>query len=132
MKRLQPVIWMKGTFLSPHHLQTQDRFIESTLQFQTEALSFAPWGFLELKINQEALSAGSFAIASASGIFPDGLVFDMPDADPLPTPKQLADCFEPDQQTLDIYLAIPHYRERLLFRPGASGHPCRSDGCSSL
>ena len=36
----------------------------------------------------------------------------MPDADPLPPPKPLADCFEPDQQTLDIYLAIPHYRER--------------------
>jgi type VI secretion system protein ImpJ len=112
MKRLQPVIWMKGTFLSPHHLQTQDRFIESTLQFQTEALSFAPWGFRHLKINQEALAAGSFAIASASGIFPDGLVFDMPDADPLPPPKALADCFEQDQETLDIYLAIPNYRER--------------------
>jgi type VI secretion system protein ImpJ len=112
MKRLQPVIWMKGTFLSPHHLQTQDRFIESTLQFQTEALSFAPWGFRELKINQEALSAGSFAIATAAGIFPDGLVFDMPDADPLPAPKALANCFEPDQESLDIHLAIPHYRER--------------------
>jgi type VI secretion system protein ImpJ len=112
MKRLQPVIWMKGTFLSPHHLQTQDRFIESTLQFQTEALSFAPWGFRHLKINEESLTAGYFAISSASGIFPDGLVFDMPDADPLPAPKLLADSFEQDQQTLDLYLAIPHYRER--------------------
>src|ERR1700738_2046400 len=103
MKRLQPVIWMKGTFLSPHHLQTQDRFIESTLNFQTEALSFAPWGFQHLQINQEALSSGYFAIASASGIFPDGLVFDMPDSDPLPSPKALAGAFEQDQTTLDIY-----------------------------
>lgn len=103
---------MKGTFLSPHHLQTQDRFIESTLQFQTEALSFAPWGFAKLKINQESLAAGYFSIASASGIFADGLVFDMPDSDPLPAPKLLTDCFEPDQESLDIYLAIPHYQER--------------------
>ncbi len=112
MKRLQPVIWMKGTFLSPHHLQTQDRFIESTLQFQTEALSFAPWGFQHLKIDQGALAAGSFAVSRAGGMFPDGLVFDMPDADSLPPPKQLAGCFEQDQNALDIYLAIPSYRER--------------------
>jgi type VI secretion system protein ImpJ len=112
MKRLQPVIWMKGTFLSPHHLQTQDRFLESTLQFQLEALNFTPWGFKSLQVNHEALTAGYFGIASASGIFPDGLLFDMPNADPLPAPKPLADCFESDQNTLDIYLAIPHYRER--------------------
>lgn len=112
MKRLQPVIWMKGTFLSPHHLQTQDRFLESTLQFQTDSLAFAPWGFKSLNLNQEALASGYFAIASASGIFPDGLLFDMPDSDPLPPPKPLADCFEPDQTAIDAYLAIPHYRER--------------------
>ncbi len=112
MKRLQPVIWMKGTFLSPHHLQMQDRFLESTLQFQLDALTFAPWGFRTLLLNQEALAAGYFGIASASGIFPDGLLFDTPDADPLPAPKPLADCFEPDQTALDVYLAVPHYRER--------------------
>ena len=112
MKRLQPVIWMKGTFLSPHHLQTQDRFLESTLQFQTDSLAFAPWGFKTLQLNQDALASGYFAIADASGIFPDGLLFDMPDSDPLPPPKPLADCFEPDQTAIDVYLAIPHYRER--------------------
>ena len=26
--------------------------------------------------------------------------------------QAVADCFEPDQTTLDIYLAVPHYRER--------------------
>ena len=54
MKQLQPVIWMKGTFLSPQHLQTQDRFIENSLQFQLESLSFQPWGFESLAIDQEA------------------------------------------------------------------------------
>lgn len=112
MKRLQPVIWMKGTFLSPQHLQTQDRFIESTLQFHMDALSFAPWGFQRLQINQEALEAGYFALAAASGIFPDGLIFDVPDSDPPPPPKPLAEAFEPQQDTLEVYLGIPHYRER--------------------
>ncbi|MGH7836340.1 MAG: type VI secretion system baseplate subunit TssK, partial [Candidatus Binataceae bacterium] len=103
---------MKGTFLSPQYLQTQDRFIESMLQFRTESLSFAPWGFARLQIDQAALSAGYLAIADAAGIFPDGLLFDIPDSDPPPSPKPLADAFDPEQETLDVYLAIPHFRDR--------------------
>jgi len=112
MKRLQPVIWMKGTFLSPHYLQTQDRFTESTLEFSMDALSFAPWGFKRLQVNQDALDTGTFALTDAAGIFPDGLIFDIPDSDPSPSPKPLIDSFEPDQKTLDVFLAIPHYRDR--------------------
>ncbi len=112
MKRLQPVIWSKGTFLTPQHLQSQELFIESALQFHLESLNFRPWGFTRLEVNQEALAAGQFALAAAEGIFPDGLAFDIPNSDPGPPPKPLAQFFEPDQESLDIYLAIPHYRER--------------------
>jgi type VI secretion system protein ImpJ len=112
MKRLQPVIWMKGTLLSPQYLQMQDRFLESAMQFQLEALNFSPWGLRRLQLNQEALGAGYVAIADAAGIFPDGLLFDIPEADAAPPPKPLADCFEADQKKLDVYLAIPHYRDR--------------------
>jgi type VI secretion system protein ImpJ len=112
MKQLQPVIWMKGTFLSPQHLQTQDRFLENALRFQIEALSYQPSGFTMLRIDQEALAGGALAIAAASGIFPDGLMFDVPNSDPPPPPVQLVDSFEPDSDTLDVYLAIPSHRER--------------------
>ncbi len=112
MKRLQPVIWTKGTFLSPQHLQLQDRFLENLLQFQLESLSFRPWGFASLSISQEGLAAGTLGISSGSGMLPDGLLFDIPASDPAPEPKQLADCFEQDQTSLDIYLAVPQYRER--------------------
>src|ERR1017187_3164086 len=112
MKRLQPVIWTKVTFLSPQHLQLQDRFLEDLLQFHLDSLSFRPWGFRSLQIGREALAAGSLAISSASGIFPDGLLFDIPGSDSAPPPKLLADCLEPDQTTLDIYLSVPQYRDR--------------------
>ncbi|HYZ84040.1 MAG TPA: type VI secretion system baseplate subunit TssK [Bryobacteraceae bacterium] len=112
MKQLQPVIWMKGTFLSPQHLQTQDRFIENTLQFHLESLNFAPWGFTNLAVNQEALAAGQFALSAATGMLSDGLLFDIPGSDAAPPPIQLADLFEQDQNELDIHLAIPHHRER--------------------
>jgi type VI secretion system protein ImpJ len=112
MKSLQPVIWMKGTLLSPQYLQTQDRFLESALQFRLEALAFSGWGFRRLQLNHEALAAGYISIAEASGIFPDGLLFDIPDADSAPAPKALEGCFEADQKTLDVFLAIPHFRDR--------------------
>src|SRR5690349_20530986 len=59
MRRLQPVIWTKGTLLNPQHLQMQDRFLESNLEFQLNSLAFRPWGFSRLQIDQEALSNGS-------------------------------------------------------------------------
>ena len=112
MRQLQPVIWSKGTFLTPQHLQTRDRFLESVLQFRLEALNFCPWGFQELRIDQEALAGGNLAVTRAVGLFPDGLPFDIPDSDPAPAPKPLAPYFEAEQTSADIYLAIPQHRER--------------------
>ncbi len=112
MKRLQPVIWTKGTFLTPQHLQVQDRFLEDALQFRLEALKFCPWGFSELVIDQQKLAAGDFAISRASGIFPDGLLFDIPDADPAAASRSLAELFEPGVRSVDVYLTVPDYRQR--------------------
>ncbi len=112
MKRLQPVIWTNGTFLTPQHLQLQDRFLEDTLQFRLEALKFCPWGFTELVIDQQKLSTGDFAISRASGIFPDGLLFDIPDADAAPASRSLAELFEPGTKNMDVYLTVPDYRQR--------------------
>jgi type VI secretion system protein ImpJ len=110
MRQMQPVLWTKGVLLSPQHLQAQDRFFEDQLHFQLAALSNCPWGFHRLELDREALAGGSVAVSRASGIFPDGLPFDFPDADHAPGPKPMAGCWEPDQQTLDIYLAVPEHR----------------------
>jgi type VI secretion system protein ImpJ len=112
MKLLQPVIWSKGTFLTPQHLQAQDRFIESLLRFQLDALEFRPWGFRRLVIDREALAAGTFSVSQAAGIFPDGLLFDIPEADAAPPPRPIIEAFEPGEDKLDVFLAVPSYRER--------------------
>ncbi|MGA3211634.1 MAG: type VI secretion system baseplate subunit TssK [Terriglobales bacterium] len=112
MKQLRPVIWTKGTFLTPQHLQLQDRFIEDSLHFELQALSFRPWGFTEVAIDQQKLSDGHFVISRAGGIFPEGLMFDIPDADAAPESKHIAELFEPNQEMLDVYLALPEYRPR--------------------
>ena len=111
-KQLQPVIWTKGTFLTPQHLQVQDRYTEDILKFRLQTLKFCPWGFKELMINREMLTKGQLAISRASGIFPDGLLFDIPDADDPPPSKALAELFDEDTKSLDVYLSIPDFRPR--------------------
>lgn len=110
MRQLQPVLWTKGVILSPQHLQTQDRFLEDVIEFQLSALTPFPWGFSRLEIDREALAGGAFALSAAAGILPDGLLFDLPYADPAPPPRPLEGCWEPDQAFLEVYLAIPEYR----------------------
>ena len=104
------MIWAKGTFLSPQHLQAQDIFHEDLLQFRTDALNSFPWGFRTLTINREALAAGDFAIDTASGIFPDGLVFEIPESDTAPASKPLASYFSVTHDTVDVHLAVPAWR----------------------
>ncbi len=112
MRRLEPVIWTKGTFLNPQHLQSQDRFLEETLQFDLQALEFRPWGFTHLRVDQAALAAGNLVIAEAAGIFPDGLPFEIPDSDPSPAAKPLADQFQAEVESVGVYLTVPRYRDR--------------------
>ena len=120
MRQLQPVLWTKGVLLTPQHLQAQDRHHEDTLAFQIGALLFCPWGFAELTFDHAALEAGTLVINSASGRFPDGLLFDAPAAGPTPAPKLIADAFGADQRSVMAYLAIPEYRPgaRNITRPG--------------
>jgi type VI secretion system protein ImpJ len=110
MRQLQPVLWTKGVLLSPQHLQTQDRFLEDVLEFQLSSLLAFPWGLSRVEVDRESLTGGAFALSSAAGILPDGLLFDCPAADPLPPPRPLDDCWEPDQRSLDIFLTVPEYR----------------------
>jgi type VI secretion system protein ImpJ len=112
MKQLQPVLWTKGTFLTPQHLQVQDRFVEDSLNFRLQALKFCPWGFTSITIDQERLADGDFLLSKAAGIFPDGLLFDLPDTDPAPPSKALGEFFDPGTKSIDLYLTVPDYRIR--------------------
>jgi len=45
-------------------------------------------------------------------MFPDGLLFDIPDSDAAPPPRNIVDCFDADKDTLDVFFVIPSYREK--------------------
>jgi len=112
MKQLEPIVWTKGAFLTPQHLQRQGRYLEDVLRFQCESLCFRPWGFRSLEISPTALEAGTFGISRASGIFPDGLLFDIPDSDSAPPPRPLTHPPARDREIFEVYLAVPQYHDR--------------------
>lgn len=110
MRQMQGVLWTKGLLLSPQHLQLHDRYFEDQLEFQMGALSRYPWGFSELTVDPEALEGGVISVPRAAGIMEDGLIFDFPDADSAPESKNLNDYWQPDQNRMMVFLAIPEYR----------------------
>ena len=110
MRHMQPVLWTKGVLLTPQHLQAQDRYHEATLAFQVGAIAFCPWGVSRLAFDYEALSGGTIVVTSATGRFPDGMLFDAPAGGPTPSPKAVDTAFEPDQRSLLVSLAVPEYR----------------------
>jgi type VI secretion system protein ImpJ len=110
MRQLQPVVWSKGVFLSPQHLQAQDRFFEDTLRFLSGAVSYCNWGFSTLQIDSAGLIEGRLSITQASGIFPDGLMLDLPNSDPLPASRTLEECFATGRNTCAFFLAVPQDR----------------------
>ena len=109
MRQLQPVIWSKGTFLSPQHLQAQERFVEDSARFYFDSLNARSWGFREIQIDTKALSEGRLAITRASGIFPDALPLDIPASEYPPPARVLDDCFLDGRQSCIFYLAVPEY-----------------------
>ena len=109
MRQLQPVIWSKGTFLSPQHLQAQERFVEDSARFYLDSLNARSWGFREIQIDTKALSEGRLAITLASGIFPDALPLDIPASEYPPPARILDECFQDGRQSCTFYLAVPEY-----------------------
>src|SRR5436190_12955035 len=112
MKNRHRVVWTKGMFLNPQHFQTQDQYVEETLQFRFATTNYANWGVTALSIEAEALANGIFRLAECRGIMPDGLAFHMPDIDELPPSREIADFFSPSDKELDVYLSIAEPRQK--------------------
>lgn len=109
-------------FLTPQHFQTQDHFVEDTLQFRFSASQFANWGVTELTVDVEALANGLFRLNTCNGIMPDGESFQIPDVDGMPASRAVIPHFPPTREALDVFLAIPELRPRARNTtiPGAS------------
>ena len=72
--------------------------------------SFRNWGFSSLQIDGTGLSEGQLNVSQASGVFPDGLMLDMPASDAPPRSRTLDECFHDGNNRCAFYLAIPQDR----------------------
>lgn len=106
MRYLSQVVWSEGMHLSPQHFETQSRYFEDLLWFLNSHLRSYPWGFLSLGLDAEAVRNGLLAFRHASGIFPDGLSFEIPESDPAPEPLRLPDLFGPLDSSVTVQLRV--------------------------
>lgn len=111
MKQLSRVVWSEGMYLGPHHFQVQGRYFEDSIRFAASSLWFEPWGMVGCDLDSEALINGTISILHARGIFPDGLPFHMPQHDPLPPTRNIADEFPMTRDRVTVYLTVPSRRE---------------------
>jgi len=94
-------------YLGPHHFQTQSRYFEDSIAFVVASLWHQPWGFLHLELDQKAIQNGTVNVSHASGIFADGLAFEVPNSDPAPPARNVLDVFPSTDAILPLYLAVP-------------------------
>jgi type VI secretion system protein ImpJ len=111
MKFLSRVVWSEGMYLSPHHFQTQSRYFEDSMAFLAASLWREPWGLLHAELDQKAMRNGTAVLLHASGIFPDGLAFEIPNSDPTPEPRNLLEVFPSTDAVLPLYLTVPSRRD---------------------
>ncbi|WP_207000314.1 type VI secretion system baseplate subunit TssK [Trinickia mobilis] len=97
------VIWSEGMFLQPQHLQQHDRYLQTQLETRASGLRPYSWGFASLELDEQLLKLGKVALASCSGVFPDGTPFNLPADDDLPLPLDVP---EGTRNTL-VTLALP-------------------------
>lgn len=103
------VVWSQGMFLQPHHFQQEGRYNERLIDTRVRAVSPYAWGFTELQLDDSLLALGRVGIARASGIWPDGTPFAIPQLDPAPAPLDIP----ADLKNEIVYLALPVQREGL-------------------
>jgi len=88
--------------LRPQHLQHNDRYTDHQMKTRTRLLGSYTWGFLALDIDLQFLNMGKVVIRAASGVLPDGSLFEL-DGNTAP----LALDVPPNTGNTPIYLALP-------------------------
>ncbi|HBX53926.1 type VI secretion system baseplate subunit TssK [Pseudomonas sp. UBA2684] len=96
------VVWQEGMLLRPQHFQQSDRYYDYQFKTRTQKLGSYAWGFFELEIDRQFLNMGKLVVSKASGILPDGSLFDIgAEREPL------ALDVPPNTGNTPVYLALP-------------------------
>ncbi len=108
------VVWKEGLFMRPQHFQQSDRHFTHELMTRTKELGSNAWGLFDMNIDSHHLGSGKIVLNSASGIMPDGTLFNI-DAktDALSLDVKIEDSAK------ELYLALPitmHHSDEIHFQ----------------
>lgn len=103
-QRLNPIAWMEGMFLRPHHFQHHDLYHEALLHYHLRAIDPFHWGVRELKIDQEALSDHRISITNLDAVLPGGTLIRSPGNAVVETRE-----FDPTADRIDIFVGVRHW-----------------------
>jgi len=117
------VIWSEGLFLQPQHLQQLDRRIDRLVEDRARVIAGQRHGFATLALDEQACATGRVEVQSASGVLPDGTVFDAPGTDPLPA----AYVVPSDLKSERIFLVVAARRQGQPEADLAAGEPSALD-----
>jgi type VI secretion system protein ImpJ len=104
------ILWREGMHLAQHHFQSQSRYVEDCIATALSQSFFTPYGLAGCELDKDALRNGTAAVLFARGLMPDGTPFQMPDGDPLPSPRDIRDAFSPASDSHRLLLTLPPYR----------------------
>jgi type VI secretion system protein ImpJ len=93
-------------YLGPHEFQAQARYFEDAIHFAAAALWRQCYGLVGCTLDGDALRNGTVNLVHASGIFPDGTPFHMPQSDAAPAARPIAELFPPTRDSLTVYLGM--------------------------
>lgn len=110
MAQYHRVLWSEGLFLTQHHLQQFDAFHVYDRSFMSRALTPFAWGASRLVIDTEAVNNRVFALSEFEGVLPDGTTIRAPAVDDPPPSRSFEELFGPTDETLSVYIALPHLR----------------------
>lgn len=115
MTKNSRVIWREGLFLQPQHFQQQERFFEHETHVRSAHFHGHFHGFTTLQLDPDLLMAGKIGLLKATGYFPDGTYFSIPDKDPAPPCLELANF--PNAGKVMLSLPSPHWHAQQLEWP---------------
>ena len=104
---MDKVMWYEGMLLRPQHFQQQERYQDHQVRMRTSLPYRNHWGFFTLTLDRQQLASGQVVLKEASGIFPDGTLFNTASFR-----ETLALHLPAGAEKTQVYLALPSTTEQ--------------------
>jgi len=102
MPKRTKTVWQDSMFMYPQHLQQQDAYFESLINDHQLLQPHYSWGIVELEFDQSYLKLNKIRLSKCVGVFPNGMLFSIPDRDKAPEALDIPnDCNE-----AVVYIAV--------------------------